>query len=950
MPEFVNYQLQQMPIRQIDTNLVGRSLETITAGNKEALQKQSELRAAIANMDLNEAEDGFRQQLFDDINTAIENNSFEGNAYYALDDIIKKAGDISSNPALLGRLRAQQAYKQFQTNVDARTDLNDDTKAWAKAMNPYHYQDKVDENTGKVIGGTEWKPDITPVKDIDFNDILKLAAQYVTPDGGTIQNITFIDANGRPTSSPTGALARLNTTTNTWEAITPAKLRAGIEAAMNANPEYAAGLRQAYTVLQWKYENGDNADALIDTKTGRPKSFEQYIDDIVNPFIRARAYYNSKSQQNYNDAAFAALAANRDSNNNNSTNNPGVQAMLNNNGAPGIDGFRVTVQDDTRAKALLTVDNIKSTIKNDIAALDPEGKINLDIVDVTSADSIRKVLSSNGISDDIINSVIASSRREIAQNREAFDIYNNLRSQNTKEAAAEIMKLSLQSGVDVSQEDLNNNEYLNKYYKEYNQLVANAFDKANNFGYVTNDKKQFDRLVSMLGGNEETLKTLGYNISKQNGKYIVSIDRNHGYLMANLQGAGAKAYSESSTWRKIGQSLNRRFVGSGDGFYRFNDTGDRYGVTNPSILSLPASAVRELLPGDNNLVGDTVRNRGLNLKNDYIGRAGVNQFMRNGLPLDFLDRNFNTLGLDTENPIEYTAPMGAFQKRMNDTAGILGESDMVEVATTNFPGITPSHNYYKQIIYSTTDKDELNFADKKVRETEESLANAIARGSLLEGDVEKLNYSTGMYEEINDGNKLNYNKMMNDTDNYNTSIEMQYNPLLGKMKTLISITKKGKDEQPIQLITDKLIKTNEFDALNESIPYKVGSDLYRYDRLGIGTVFGEYYDKNDNPILYKTIPTNDPNYRYVVANDDILSIISTDKAHKLHELMERIKQLSSDLYGAPEEYKDFVQENKQAYLNNSIIKDVFGTNELGKKTAEKIFDFYFGLSNEQAVN
>ena len=66
--------------------------------------------------------------------------------------------------------------------------------------------------------------------------------------------------------------------------------------------------------------------------------------------------------------------------------------------------------------------------------------------------------------------------------------------------------------------------------------------------------------------------------------------------------------------------------------------------------------------------------------------------------------------------------------------------------------------------------------------------------------------------------------------------------------------------------------------------------------------------------------------------------------------MERIKQLSSDLYGAPEGYKDFVQENKQAYLNNSIIKDIFGDNELGKKTAEKIFDFYFGLSNEQAVN
>ena len=200
MPEFVNYQLQQIPIRQIDTNLVGNTLATITAGNREALQKQSELRAAIANMDLNEAEDGFRQQLFDDISTTIEDNAIEGNAYYALDDIIKKQGDIASNPGLLGRLKAQQEYKKFNETLDARVlegDINQDTADWAKAKNPYYYQDKIDE-TGKVIGGSEWKPGITPVKDIDFNDVLKLAAQYASPEAGGNTVATFLGADGKP--------------------------------------------------------------------------------------------------------------------------------------------------------------------------------------------------------------------------------------------------------------------------------------------------------------------------------------------------------------------------------------------------------------------------------------------------------------------------------------------------------------------------------------------------------------------------------------------------------------------------------------------------------------------------------------------------------------------------------------------------------------------------------
>ena len=42
-------------------------------------------------MDLNEAEDEFRQQLYDDINQTVENNSIAGNAYYSLENVIAKA-------------------------------------------------------------------------------------------------------------------------------------------------------------------------------------------------------------------------------------------------------------------------------------------------------------------------------------------------------------------------------------------------------------------------------------------------------------------------------------------------------------------------------------------------------------------------------------------------------------------------------------------------------------------------------------------------------------------------------------------------------------------------------------------------------------------------------------------------------------------------------------------
>ena len=186
--ELIHYTLQERPIQpMLDLGVVQNTLATITAGNKEALQKQSELRSAIANLDLNEAEDGYKQQLYDDITKTIDDNAIEGNAYYALDDIIKKQGDIASNEGLIGRVKAQQAYKTFQAQLDdrvAKGDISADTAEWAKELNPYEYHDNykkdeqgndiLDANGNKiVIGGSTWTPKLNPTSDIDFNEVFK---------------------------------------------------------------------------------------------------------------------------------------------------------------------------------------------------------------------------------------------------------------------------------------------------------------------------------------------------------------------------------------------------------------------------------------------------------------------------------------------------------------------------------------------------------------------------------------------------------------------------------------------------------------------------------------------------------------------------------------------------------------------------------------------------------
>ena len=138
----------------------------------------------------------------------------------------------------------------------ARNDISDDVKRYSKAMNPYYYQDKLDDK-GNVIGGTEWKPTFSPVKSYDLNDIFSRALQYIKPDQGSYERIQFIDANGNITSkyTPGGSVARYNTLTQSWEKLSEDKIKTAVTAVMNAKPAIAASLHQDYDVEKWNKEH-----------------------------------------------------------------------------------------------------------------------------------------------------------------------------------------------------------------------------------------------------------------------------------------------------------------------------------------------------------------------------------------------------------------------------------------------------------------------------------------------------------------------------------------------------------------------------------------------------------------------------------------------------------------------------------------------------------------------
>ena len=178
--------------------IIGQTYDYLQNRHDVAVAQESELKKQIGQLELNAQEDEFKQLLVNNVQSKINDAMIDDFKGYALDDIVAEAGNLMSDPRVLGRLRAQQQYKAYQDNLNARTDLSEDYKNYYRQANTYHYEDKFDA-AGNVIGGTEWKPTEQEVSEIPTSVIYNQALKMVQEDAGSGESYTFLDANGNPT-------------------------------------------------------------------------------------------------------------------------------------------------------------------------------------------------------------------------------------------------------------------------------------------------------------------------------------------------------------------------------------------------------------------------------------------------------------------------------------------------------------------------------------------------------------------------------------------------------------------------------------------------------------------------------------------------------------------------------------------------------------------------------
>lgn len=372
-------------VAPIDLQTLNTAYANLESMHQQAVQTSSELKNAIAQLQLNESEEPFRQQLVKNIEDTISTNIQYGNLASAYDDIVKLSGDIVANPALIGRLKAQQEYLTYKNKIEA-SNIPEQYKDNFKALNPYYYQDIYDDK-GNIVGGTKWEPNKLPVNKVDYNALMTKALQYVTPKNNTNQIMRFMKADGTFTTKlePGVQAVWYDAVTSQIEEVTKEQIYEALDSAIQADPGALASLHQDFEMAKMDYEKGIDPIHKIFNGT-RTYTFHEFVDNIFNPMVHAKAYKHTSSSSEYNKNFYKEYATVFGGNNNNTESNTiGITGVKTSQNSP-----LVEIEDITGIQSIYGVDEANKLLREHARAY----SYNMEIpyIDIMDPNTVQQFL------------------------------------------------------------------------------------------------------------------------------------------------------------------------------------------------------------------------------------------------------------------------------------------------------------------------------------------------------------------------------------------------------------------------------------------------------------------------------------------------------------------------------------------------------------------------------
>ena len=547
-------------VNPIDLNVLARTYNTLEQGHQQAIQTKSQIDAQLAQLDLNEAEDAWRQEQLNKVRNALTENMQYGNAYSSLDDIVGTYGDITSSPGTIGRLRAQQDYKAYMDNLDKRTDLSEDYKNYYRTVNKYNYQDITDKN-GNVIGGSKWTPIDKEVSEIPMNQILNQALQWAAKEQGGGNQTRWLDANGKVTDDITKSVTGeiYSHTKGNWQRLSKAKLAEAVKAVIENTPGAKASLEQDYKIAKWKYDqNGSNPD--ITDKNGIILTPEQYLAKRIDPFYNAATFYNQTSDTTYGAAWKAQLALAQKTTANNTQRKQAIDNLT-------YKGTPVRIDNFMPAQAQAEITTNRQSIAGLLTKYNPDINIDLSTADT---DVIRNSIMSN-ISNPTDRAYALSYLNDIIDNQEYI---NNLKVGKSQD---NIDGFNTYNSI-ISLSDLPSNKYSDTYSKYVNQIFG---DSSAIRQYFNNDDV-YNSFISALGG-EKKAASLGIRFgSDGNGYRYAELPKDYNKSIYSFGKAVKEAEDTRNPLNAFLNSAKTRFFGYGDKFVRVDSNGEEHHTGLPT--------------------------------------------------------------------------------------------------------------------------------------------------------------------------------------------------------------------------------------------------------------------------------------------------------------------------------------------------------------------------------
>lgn len=548
-------------VNPIDLNVLARTYNTLEQGHQQAIQTKSQIDAQLAQLDLNEAEDAWRQEQLNKVRNALTENMQYGNAYSSLDDIVGTYGDITSSPEMIGRLRAQQDYKAYMNNLDKRTDLSEDYKNYYRTVNKYNYQDIIDKN-GNVIGGSKWTPIDKEVSEIPMNQILNQALQWAAKEQGGSSQTRWLDANGKVTDDITKSVTGeiYSHTKGDWQKLSKAKLAEAVKAVIENTPGAKASLEQDYKIAKWKYDqNGSNPD--ITDKNGILLTPEQYLAKRIDPFYNAATFYNQSSNTTYGEAWKAQLALSKQAGSGSNAQRKQAIDNLTYKGTP------VRIDNFMPAQAQAEITSNRQSIAGLLSKYNPDININLS---TANPDDIRTSIMTN-ITNPSDRAYALSYLNDIIDNQEYINSLKVGKSQDSIDGFDTYNSI-------ISLSDLPSNKYSDRYSKYVNQIFG---DSSAIRQYFNNDDV-YNSFINAIGG-EKKASSLGVRFgSDGNGYRYAELPKDYHKSIYSFGKAVKEAEDTRNSLNAFLNSAKTRFFGYGDKFVRVNSNGEEHHAGLPT--------------------------------------------------------------------------------------------------------------------------------------------------------------------------------------------------------------------------------------------------------------------------------------------------------------------------------------------------------------------------------